>query len=129
MPGVIALRAPPFVPDAQGDDAAVARFCRELTARDAISRFPLVVLCDDSKVCAQSLRDFLWIVFTRSNPACDVHGLSSFVRHKHWGCDGSLVIDARKKPHHAPTLEPDPLVSRRVDLLAQRGGPLHGLID
>ena len=31
---------------------------------------------------------------------------------------GSLVIDARTKPHHAPPLVEDPQVSRRVDALA-----------
>jgi 4-hydroxy-3-polyprenylbenzoate decarboxylase len=39
------------------------------------------------------------------------------------------VIDARLKPHMAPPLEEDPAVMRRVDELAARGGPLHGLID
>jgi 4-hydroxy-3-polyprenylbenzoate decarboxylase len=38
-----------------------------------------------------------------------------------------LVIDARIKPHHAPPLEEDPAVSKRVDALAAPGGPLHGL--
>jgi 4-hydroxy-3-polyprenylbenzoate decarboxylase len=47
--------------------------------------------------------------------------------HKHWGCRGSLVIDARTKPHHAPPLVEDPAVSARVDRLFVAGGPLHGL--
>ena len=47
---------------------------------------------------------------------------------KHWGCRGSLVIDARAKPHHAPPLVEDPAVTRRVDALAAPGGPLHGVI-
>jgi 4-hydroxy-3-polyprenylbenzoate decarboxylase len=37
------------------------------------------------------------------------------------------VIDARIKPHHAPPLEEDPAVTRRVDELAASGGPLQGL--
>ena len=48
--------------------------------------------------------------------------------HKHWGCRGSLVIDARRKPQHAPPLIEDPAVTRRVDALAAPGGPLHGLL-
>jgi len=128
LPGVLAVRAPGFTPDADGEDPAVARFCRELSPRDAIARFPLVVLCDDSAACAQSLRDFLWITFTRSDPARDVHGLGAFVRRKHWGCEGSLVIDARRKPGYPPPLDPDPAVSARVDALGARGGPLHGIL-
>jgi 4-hydroxy-3-polyprenylbenzoate decarboxylase len=39
-----------------------------------------------------------------------------------------LVIDARIKPHHAPALEEDPAVAKRVDALAAPGGPLHGIV-
>jgi 4-hydroxy-3-polyprenylbenzoate decarboxylase len=39
-----------------------------------------------------------------------------------------LVIDARKKPFHAPPLEDDPAVERRIDELIRSGGPLHGLL-
>jgi 4-hydroxy-3-polyprenylbenzoate decarboxylase len=128
MPGVLAVQGPRFAPDASGDDLAIARFCRELSPREPTASFPLLVVCDDSDFCARTLENFLWVTFTRSDPARDVHGVSAFVRHKHWGCEGPLVIDAREKPHHAPPLEADPEVSARVDRLAQKGGPLHGLI-
>ena len=75
-----------------------------------------------------TLNNLLWVTFTRSNPAADVHGVGAFTRQKHWGCTGPLVIDARIKPHHAPPLEEDPAVTRRVDALAAPGGPLHGII-
>jgi len=89
--------------------------------------FPLVVLCDDAELTARNLDNFLWITFTRSNPAVDVHGIDEFYAHKAWGCRGSLIIDARIKPHHAPPLVMDRRVTERVDALAARGGPLHGL--
>ena len=41
---------------------------------------------------------------------------------------GALVIDARLKPHMAPPLLEYPAVSKRVDELAARGGPLAGLL-
>lgn len=50
------------------------------------------------------------------------------VTHKHWGCRGSLVIDARIKPHHAPPLEEPPEITRRVKALAAPGKPLHGIL-
>ena len=53
-----------------------------------------------------------------------MHGIGSVVRHKHFGCTGALVIDARIKPHHAPPLIEDPQVTARIDALAARGGPL-----
>ena len=92
------------------------------------SPFRLIVLVDDSQFVAESLRNFLWVTFTRTNPAADIHGIDSFTENKHWGCRGPLVIDARLKPHHAPPLVEDPEVSRRVDALAAPGGPLHGII-
>ncbi|MCA9042652.1 MAG: 3-octaprenyl-4-hydroxybenzoate carboxy-lyase, partial [Planctomycetaceae bacterium] len=79
---------------------------------------------DDSAFAAASLGNFLWVTCTRSNPAVDVGGVDAFTLHKHWGCRGSLVIDARIKPHHAPPLVEDPDVARRVDALAARRGPL-----
>src|SRR6185295_8074025 len=93
-----------------------------------LNQFPLVVVVDDSQFAAGTLNNFLWITFTRSNPAADIYGIGSFVCDKHWGARGSLLIDARTKPHHAPPLMEDPEVCRRVDALAATGGPLHGII-
>jgi 4-hydroxy-3-polyprenylbenzoate decarboxylase len=106
----------------------VQRFCAAFTPGDAIHRFPLIVLVDDSEFTARTLNNFLWVTFTRSSPAADVHGIGAFMRQKHWGCEGSLVIDARIKPYHAPPLVEDSAVSKRVDALAAPGGPLHGMI-
>ena len=66
--------------------------------------FPLIVLVDDSYFVSCDFSNFLWVVFTRSNPSRDVYGVQSFTHFKHWGCRGSLVVDARSKPHHAPAL-------------------------
>jgi 4-hydroxy-3-polyprenylbenzoate decarboxylase len=85
---------------------------------------PLHVIVDDSNFASWSLNNFLWTTFTRANPAADIHGVGSFTERKHWGCTGPLLIDARLKPHHAPPLVADPQVSKRVDALAARGGPL-----
>jgi 4-hydroxy-3-polyprenylbenzoate decarboxylase len=85
---------------------------------------PLIVLVDDSDFTTRTLANFLWVTFTRANPAADIHGVGEFTERKHWGCTGPLVIDARIKPHHAPPLLEDPEVSKRVDALAARGGPL-----
>jgi 4-hydroxy-3-polyprenylbenzoate decarboxylase len=90
--------------------------------------FPLLVLVDDSEFAARTLNNWLWVTFTRSNPAADIDGIGAFTDQKHWGCTGPLVIDARIKPHHAPPLIEAPAVSRRVDQLAALGGPLHGII-
>ena len=99
-----------------------------MAANDALAGFPLVTLVDDSAFTARALKNWLWVTFTRSNPAADLHGVGSFLRQKHWGCTGPLVIDARIKPHHAPPLEEDPAIIRRVEALAVPGGPLYRII-
>lgn len=125
LPGILAVQAPAF--NEQGEVAANA-FAKSLTRENAINRFPLILLVDDSDFTSRTLNNFLWATFTRSNPAADLHGIGEFTHQKHWGCQGSLIIDARIKPHHAPPLVEDPEITRRVDALAAPGGPLHGVI-
>jgi len=129
LPGILAVQSPPYPPEKPSAEIApdVQRFCDAIHPADAINAFPLVVLVDDSDFTARSLNSFLWVTFTRSNPAADISGIGAFVRQKHWGCDGALAIDARIKPHHAPPLECDPAVARRVEAQAGPGGPLHGI--
>lgn len=135
LPGILAVEGPRFAGTSpshqmpnQGADRAAEAFCSAFRADDPINRFPLVVIVDDSEFTSRTPGNFLWVTFTRSNPAADVHGIGSFVEQKHWGCRGALVIDARIKPHHVPPLVEDPAVTRRVDALASRGGPLHGIL-
>jgi len=129
LPGVLAVQAPPYPTTGRdGEPADVRRFGEAFRPGDALDAFPLVLLVDDSDFAARTLNNWLWVTFTRSNPAADVYGVGAFTRHKHWGCEGALVIDARIKPHHAPPLEEDPAVSRRVEALAAHGGPLYRII-
>ena len=83
---------------------------------------------DSSTFATRNWENFLWTVFTRSDPAADIYGAGGNIRSKHWGCDGPLVIDARLKCFQAPPLEEDPDVERRVDALGAPGGPLHGWV-
>jgi 4-hydroxy-3-polyprenylbenzoate decarboxylase len=127
LPGVLAVRAPAHAPAADGVAPDLGSFCAHVYPSDAMGAFPLVVLVDDSAFTAHSLDNFLWVTFTRSNPALDIAGIGAATLHKHWGCTGSLVIDARRKSHHAPPLVEDPAVKARVDTLFAQGGPLHGI--
>ena len=126
IPGVLAVSGPGFATDGGSgrSDSAASTFCQFFSPADSINRFPLIVIVNDSDFVARTLNNFLWAVFTRSNPATDIDGIGAATEHKHWGCAGSLVIDARSKPHHAPALIEDPEITRRVDAMAARGGPL-----
>jgi 4-hydroxy-3-polyprenylbenzoate decarboxylase len=129
LPGVLAVEAPQYSAAADGDAPAdVEQFCDFFPADSPLHAFPLVVLVDDSGFTARTVNNFLWVTFTRSNPAADINGMGAFTHHKHWGCTGPLVIDARLKPHHAPPLEEDPKIVRRVEALGAPGGPLYRII-
>ena len=93
-----------------------------------LDEFPLIVLCDDAKFTAATVNNFVWVTFTRANPSHDIEGVNSFIENKHWGCRGSLIIDARIKKHHAPELIPDAKVVDKVDKLFSKGGELYGKI-
>ena len=125
LPGILVIQAPAF--DSRAGQVA-KDFIAQFSQADSINRFPLILLVDDSDFTARTLNNLLWVTFTRSNPAADLYGIGEFTQHKHWGCTGSLVIDARIKPHHAPPLVEDPKITSRVDALAAPGGPLHGII-
>jgi 4-hydroxy-3-polyprenylbenzoate decarboxylase len=126
LPGILVLDAPAY-----GNEESVLADIdgleTELKGQD-LTGIPLVVLTEDSGFATRTLNNFLWTTFTRSNPSHDIHGVGAFIRHKHWGCTGPLIIDARLKPHHAPPLVEDPAVTRSVDELGKKGGCLHGII-
>jgi 4-hydroxy-3-polyprenylbenzoate decarboxylase len=125
-PGVLAVAGPRC--RGSDEDAVVARLCDVLGAQSAVlGTFPLVTVVDDSEFAARDLGNWLWVTFTRSDPANDVHGAGARVARKHWACTGPVVIDARLKPHMPPPLEEDPAVTKRVDALFARGGPLYGV--
>ena len=86
----------------------------------------MIIICDDAAFIAADFNNFLWATFTRCNPSHDIHGISSFIKNKHWGCNGPLVIDARIKPHHAPVVEKDATVEKNIEKHFNKGGSLYG---
>lgn len=126
QPGVLAIGGPPFKSHGSEIITSLTDYLGKLPTISSLrEQFPLAVIVDDSGFASHTLNNFLWVTFTRSNPAIDVHGVGSFTQNKHWGCTGPLIIDARLKPHHAPPVEEDPEIEKRVDRLAAPGGPLH----
>jgi len=126
MPGVIAVEIPKSI--SSKDIADLITILDDHFADADLNGLPLMVLCDDSGFTAQNLNNFVWVTFTRSSPSHDIYGIHSFTEHKHWGCNGPLVIDARIKPHHAPVLKKDPAVEKLVDKMGEKGGALYGII-
>ncbi len=127
--GILAIQAPKFT-DTKTANEQIKKLTQTLEQYgiEKMQGFPLIVATDDSEFVAHSLANFLWTTFTRSNPSHDIYGVASETKYKHWGCKGSLIIDTRIKPHHAPPLIENAEVERKVDKLGEKGGSLYGII-
>jgi 4-hydroxy-3-polyprenylbenzoate decarboxylase len=115
MPGVVAVQLNQFTNYAAAHEEMNALSNELRPYVHELNEFPLIILTDDSAFTADALNNFLWVAFTRTNPSHDIYGVDSFTVNKHWGCNGSVIFDARKKPHHAPELLLDEKAERRAD--------------
>ena len=68
----------------------------------SVSGFVFVFLVDDIDEIRTD-HDFLWVVFTRFEPAGDIYG-NKTVKRNHISFDGPVVIDCRKKPGYPGVL-------------------------
>ncbi len=86
-------------------------------AKEVFKDWPLIILVDDLDKTLKNDESFLWTVFTRFEPAADVHANISQVYRHHLCYTGPVCIDARMKPSYPPEVEcdadTDALVSRR----------------
>jgi 4-hydroxy-3-polyprenylbenzoate decarboxylase len=126
--GILAIKGPKAKTKRGKNSSDISKFVRFFKNDHPINQFPLIVITDDSEFVAANFDNFLWVTFTRSNPATDIYGIDSYTKCKHWGCKGSLVIDARIKPFHAPPLEDNPEVMKKVKKLFEKGKSLYGII-
>ncbi len=125
IPGVLALKANKYQ-DAISAKKEIELLKSHLKSED-LATLQLIVVCDDAEFTAANINNLVWIAFTRSNPAADIDGVDDFMVNKHWGCNGPLIIDARKKPHHAPELIKDINVEKRIDRFWEPGASLFGI--
>ncbi|WP_068776442.1 UbiD family decarboxylase [Paenibacillus sp. FJAT-26967] len=125
MPGIVAMQGPAFTsyPDAAKE---IQEWSEAIQSRGPMPSCPIIILCDDSSFMSETISNFLWATFTRSNPSHDIHGVNGSYEYKHWGCD-QVIIDARIKPHHAPPLISDPIVEKNIGRLFVQGASLGGL--
>ena len=125
MPGVVVMQTGKFSDYATAIAEMDSLNQQLLQQVDQLSSIPLLVIVDDAEFTAATLRNFLWVTFTRSNPSHDIYGIDAFTINKHWGCNGPLVIDARKKPHHAPAVEKDADTEKSIEHIFNKGGSLY----
>lgn len=126
LPGVLVLQGSKFE-SYEKAKKEFEYFNEEVKQKNSdLNGFPMIVVVDDSMFTATTLKNCLWVTFTRSNPSHDIYGINSFTEFKHFSCD-NMLIDARIKPHHAPVLERNPEIEKRVDKLFEKGGSLYNL--
>ena len=126
-PGILVLSGPTHGQPRDTHDPAMEELAAALTAQGGLEGFPLIVVADDADFTAADWDNFLWVTFTRSDPATDTYGVNASTRCKHWGCS-SMVVDARLKTYHAPPLEDVTEIEKKVDAVALPGGPLYGIL-
>ena len=112
MPGVLVIQATPL--------ASMNALTESLAHWEHREKFPWVTIADDSNFTAKTLENWLWVTFTRADPANDIYGANEAVSHKHWSCMAPLCVDARIKPHHQKPIEENPQIAKKAEtILAQ----------
>ena len=116
MPGVLAIQwdsnspqDPPSLTDIEALKKALADWLFH-------ENYPWISIVNNTSTIGngnakQSLDDFLWMTFTRSDPAQDIYGLNERFVHKHWTIDAPLIIDATIKLRHQKPLTIDESVT------------------
>jgi 4-hydroxy-3-polyprenylbenzoate decarboxylase len=126
MPGIVVMQCSRFT-NYETAKAEMRSLNEQLLPHvSELQHTPLLIIADDAEFTAATIRNFLWVTFTRCNPSHDMYGIDDFTIDKHWGCNGPLVIDARKKPHHAPPVEKDEATEKSIEHIFAKGGSLYG---
>jgi len=85
-------------------------------AHDAgLQEWPVIMLVDNSGAATESLKEFLWTVFTRFEPAGDIYGNNPECRRFHVRLNEPVVFDCRMKPWYPPVLAVDEETRKVVD--------------
>ena len=107
LPGTLVVQGAPFSEDRD--------LPQRLAASASLADWPVVVLVDDAKRATADLKHFLWTLFTRFEPAADIHGATTTVSRFHVGLTPPIVFDCRMKPWYPHILEVDPETKAKVD--------------
>ncbi len=107
LPGTLVVQGTPYSED---NDLG-----RRIAAAEELKNWQVIVLVDDSDAATLSIQEFLWTLFTRFEPAADIHGAATSVQRFHVGLSSPVVIDCRMKPWYTEILEVDQPTRALVD--------------
>ena len=99
FPGVLVVEASKTAP--------MKNLADTLSHWNAREKFPWVTVADDASFAAKNMDNWLWVTFTRSDPARDIYGANAHFQNKHWASEAPILIDARMKPQMQPAVEED----------------------
>jgi 4-hydroxybenzoate decarboxylase subunit C len=86
-----------------------------LSASEPLNQWPVIILVDNSAEATMSMQEFLWTIFTRFEPAADIHGSGTTIKRFHVGLIPPVVFDCRMKPWYTDILEVDVTTRTKVD--------------
>lgn len=95
MAGVLAIEGPAY-------PSNLDTLVKALEHWEFRENYPWISVIDYK--AGAELNDFLWLTFTRSDPAQDIYGINEKTTQKHWAIEPPLIVDARQKPHHQKPL-------------------------
>jgi 3-polyprenyl-4-hydroxybenzoate decarboxylase len=87
----------------------------KLAGAQGLADWPLIILVDNTAAATENLQEFMWTVFTRFEPAADIHAAGTEVRRFHVELEQPVVFDCRMKPWYTPVLEVDRETKEKVD--------------
>lgn len=99
-PGALAISGPVF----KNQDGLAQLLAKEASLAD----WPMVFLLDDARSAIINPQEFIWQVFTRFEPAADIHARETQTTRFHVALKPPVVIDCRLKPWYPKVLESDP---------------------
>jgi len=109
LPGTLVLQGPGYQETPKlGEMVAIS---------ESLSLWPVIILVDNTKEATCSMQEFLWTLFTRFEPAADIHASGSNVTRFHVGLIPPIVFDCRMKPWYTDVLEVDTATKAKVDAL------------
>ena len=122
MPGVLMIEGPAHL---ENGNETFRKLKEALALWEFRENYPWISIIDEGALSTDNiLSDFLWLTFTRSDPAQDIYGLDEAVENKHWKCKAPLIIDARVKPQHQKQLTIPAEISARAKQILKDAGVL-----
>jgi 3-polyprenyl-4-hydroxybenzoate decarboxylase len=98
---------------------------KQLARWNDLADWPVIVLVDSTGGATSNMQEFLWTLFTRFEPAADIHSAGQSVHRFHVGLTPPVVFDCRMKPWYTDILEVDTPTRELVDRKITRMIPAH----